>query len=294
MSRPFAPETSLGAAPSKGPQVAQVAYDEDLLGMAAQAYALADQFCGTCKNYHALWPYHRLALGSGQGGLTAIEHAIAGQIQAGARRVLVAGAADTGLLATVARAAAGCDIEMAVVDRCPTPVELCRRFAERWSLPVTTTVADIAYLDGGDFDLVYASSILPFVPAERRASTIAGMHRALKPGGHLLYVFTTSARMADERFSEFRAEHVSSVLAGLDHKSVPRPDLDHVLQARLGEYARELKSRDGIFDRPEAIEALVRSASFVIKDRTELSGSRQYFAPLSKRRHLLLGQAPLP
>ena len=73
----------------------------------------------------------------------------------GGKRVLIAAAADTGLLATVARAGSGLDPDITVVDRCETPLELCRRYASERSLPVQTQIADLTALDLADFDVVY-------------------------------------------------------------------------------------------------------------------------------------------
>jgi hypothetical protein len=76
-------------------------YSERLSDLAAQAYQLSDRLCGTCRNLHALWPYMRLLRSS-----TGVEHqgsnleiALRGLIAGGLRKILIAGAADTGLLA---------------------------------------------------------------------------------------------------------------------------------------------------------------------------------------------------
>jgi hypothetical protein len=103
-------------------------FNEDLRQLAAEAYNLARRQCGSCINFHLLWPYLRLAKASGgdvdeplfRGALTRL---LSGCNQ----KVLIAGAADTGLLAVVARAADSCS-EIIIVDRCDTPLELCRRF----------------------------------------------------------------------------------------------------------------------------------------------------------------------
>jgi len=43
----------------------QERFSEDLRRLAEEAFELADQTCGSCKNFHMLWPYLRLAGASG-------------------------------------------------------------------------------------------------------------------------------------------------------------------------------------------------------------------------------------
>jgi hypothetical protein len=118
-------------APDKNPYCV-----EDLAQLAASQYRLADRYCDRCRNFHALWPYRRVAriAGAAEAGGGALESILADAFARGRRKVVIAGAADTGLLALTARAGAGRDIEITVIDRCRTPLELCRQFAQRWSI----------------------------------------------------------------------------------------------------------------------------------------------------------------
>ena len=91
---------------------------EDLPALAAEAYALAGRFCGACRDYHALWPYRRITLKHGESEMdqAAVGSALAELMADGGKRVLIAGAADSGVLATVARASGGQAGEIRVVD----------------------------------------------------------------------------------------------------------------------------------------------------------------------------------
>jgi 2-polyprenyl-3-methyl-5-hydroxy-6-metoxy-1,4-benzoquinol methylase len=132
-------------------------YSEHLSELAAQAYQLSDQLCGSCRDLHALWPYIRLSRSS-----TGVEvedskltQGLRNLIVEGRRDVLIAGAADTGLLALVARAGIDCGVNIVVLDICETPLELCRHFAKQWSLPIQTVRQDLRELDARQqFDLV--------------------------------------------------------------------------------------------------------------------------------------------
>ena len=91
----------------------------------------------------------------------------------GAVTVLVVGAADSGLLAIAAHACAKTGMlsraRFAVVDRCDTPLALCRDFAVRHGLDLTTRVATVERLpDLSPAQLVIVHSLLRFVPPETR------------------------------------------------------------------------------------------------------------------------------
>lgn len=111
-------------------------FSEDLPQLAAEAWEVADRFCGSCKNLHLLWPYYRLAGSPGQ-DVSFIHPVLKRLFSSPGRSVLIAGCADTGLLALAARAAHA-DTAITVVDRCETPLELCRRFAHRWAIAANT------------------------------------------------------------------------------------------------------------------------------------------------------------
>src|SRR6185503_13048921 len=132
-------------------------YVEDLRRIAADAYQLSERLCGACRDQHALWTYLRLSRAStgAEGKKSRLEAQLAGFFERGLRNVLIAGAQDTGLLTLVARAGGGHDLNIVVLDICETPLQLCRRLAAQWSLPVETIRQDLIGLDfEGRFDLV--------------------------------------------------------------------------------------------------------------------------------------------
>ena len=97
------------------PEIQTQEADIERLGeVAAEAYAVAGRFCGSCRNLHALWPYIRLSRSST--GLersgSVLETALRAFITQGLQKILIAGAADTGLLSLVLRAADDFDVDV--------------------------------------------------------------------------------------------------------------------------------------------------------------------------------------
>jgi hypothetical protein len=105
--------------------------------------------------------------------------------------VLIAGAADTAILKLVldAAVAVGGDafarrLEVTIVDLCETPLEICRRFAQRHGLALETVRSDIGdYRPDRRFGLVAMHGVLPFFPVDRRLDYMRRIAGWLDEGG---------------------------------------------------------------------------------------------------------------
>jgi SAM-dependent methyltransferase len=268
---------------------------EDLLQVAATQYRLADQFCDFCRNYHALWPYHRIArtVTSAEAGGPDFSSTLAEVFKAGRRSVLIAGAADTGLLAIAARAGAPFGVDIVVLDRCRTPLELCREFAQRWSIAADVQHQDLTGLDiSAGFDVVFANSILLFINPERRVDVLSRLRRALRPNGRLVHIFNVGARISGKVVPEYRAGYSRWILAELERQGVPLPESPEEFIRRLDDYAREFGSRQGTFNHLEQVLALHERAGFTVTSRVEfdigLALPRKLFFVILDYRRLLI------
>ena len=166
---------------------------ENLRAAAHQARALAARHCvpdgngGDCGWYHASWPVLR-ALGvinSPGSDDDFLLRAIGAELAAGARRVLVSGAADAGMLARVTSCLApGRSVEVTVLDRCRTPLELNRAHALEVGIEIETIRADILGFESDQrFDLICTHSFMTFFSAADRQRLVACWKALLRPGG---------------------------------------------------------------------------------------------------------------
>jgi hypothetical protein len=88
------------------------------------------------------------------------------------------GARDSGILALVARTCSDRRADVVVLDVCGTPVELCRQYAQRWSLPVETLRSDLALFERErDFDLVIIDGTLSYIPKDKLAKALSQVAR---------------------------------------------------------------------------------------------------------------------
>jgi SAM-dependent methyltransferase len=274
-------------------------YHEDLKCIAGEGFELANRRCRGCGQLHALWPYIRLARGTSAGLEDASSHlqsVLAALIAAGRRNLLIAGSADTGLLAQVARSGAGHPLDIVVLDRCETPLELCRRLAQRWSLPIATMHEDLLDLDRpGRFDIVLVHGTLHFLAPNRSADALARMRRSLRPNGRLVLRVNTSRRIEGDLAEEGRDGYADWVPDELNRIAVPLPEPPEAFRERLRLHAMSREDREGAFGAPEEIQALLAQAGFVTRDWLEMSVKlnepvQAFVAKTAKRRFLVIAE----
>ena len=156
---------------------------EDLIYNAGRAILLAPMGCINCGGYHSRFTARRVSEELLQRPPTSIAldrpHLIAllkahfetAILNSNTRsfNIVIPGAADTGILATCAHAAAllGNEVlgrcNITVIDRCATPLELCKEFAERHNFSIKTLQHDFLINPPMlSADLVVAHSLLRF------------------------------------------------------------------------------------------------------------------------------------
>ena len=173
--------------------------DEQILDFARLAWKTAPSTCLDDRNlehgcawYHGIWPWLRLV-----DVVTApTDHAdfYAEFLGAFARekdrqRVLVSGGADQSTLAHVIGAYQDCPLEATALDRCQTPLALCRLLAEQTGRSVSTVASDILeHNPSTKYDVVCTHSFLGYFSTEMRPRLFAKWHDILRPGGALVFI----------------------------------------------------------------------------------------------------------
>lgn len=193
---PEAAAEPVGAKPLRDDLVEDLAANVRLASAAASACCRSTPDDERCDWYHGFYPLLR-RLGA---AATPERHAdfyaralapLAGR--SGFDRVLIPGAADSGMLKIVLsiQRRAGARASIHVLDRCGTPLVLCRHFAEHWDAKITTEVFDLIGSGpcgdaGPAFDVACTHSLLVFFPPDRRRAGIEACRARLRPGGKLV------------------------------------------------------------------------------------------------------------
>ena len=241
---------------------------EPLRELAAEAYELARRRCGPCCNSHALWSYIRLSrasIGAEREG-SALEPVLAELLTSEQPVILIAGTQDTGLLALVARAASKRDANIIVLDRCDTPLEMCRRLSTRWGLPISTIHQDLRDFDIRDrFDLVLLHHTLQFVPTEDRSKVLLNLARALRRGGRLVHAFNISDPLSGPLATGHRNSYPDWVIQELTRGGVSFPEPRDAFRARLAAHAGNRERHTSAFSDLDEVDRLMQAAGFSIE-----------------------------
>ncbi|MDZ7841251.1 MAG: class I SAM-dependent methyltransferase [Gammaproteobacteria bacterium] len=142
----------------------------------------------SCAGYHGLRPYWRLLdlVTSPSHHVYYTERLRQFASSDTVRRVLISGCADQDQLMHVVHVCREMGVEPAVtvVDRCHTPLELCRWYAQREGVSLTTVCTDIkAYRPDERFDVICTHSFLSWFPPRDRRLVLESWYDALRPGG---------------------------------------------------------------------------------------------------------------
>jgi SAM-dependent methyltransferase len=228
---------------------------DDLYLQAREGWRLGKALCRSCGGYHQVWGLLRA---SGVVGATLVDGETLGPLLddclAPDQSVLIAGAADAGLLQFIAASASARPLKVRVVDRCPAPLALLEAIAIPSGISLTTGKADLTRLDEPDaHDLILSHSMLYFIDPEGRLEVLRRLRSALAPGGRLVLVLRLSA---PENFTE--ESHRQAWLARVHSRLALHPDLAAMagdgLDPVLETYARARAVRLSAYATPGEVE----------------------------------------
>lgn len=257
-----------------------------LADCAALAHSLAPHLCaedldvgGSCAWYHGFWPYMRLL----DYGSSPELHkgfyleGLAPLAAGGEPRILISGAADFAMLEVAREAFAGgrARPEFTVIDRCETPLALCRWFTGQAGFAIETQAADVlAYEAAPGFDAIVTHSFLGNFPPEVRPRLAQRWFALLRPGGRVLTINRVRGReaAAATRFSTQEAGGFQArLLADLERHRAYLPCPPAQIAALAEPYLREKRSHP-VRTREELAD-LFHGAGFELECFAELEAS---------------------
>lgn len=246
---------------------------EDLEHAARRVLQLAPRHCGDCADYHLLRTLKRFASGS-KGSTDRREMAAIiarltdDALSAGGDTVeiLLAGTGDTGLLGTCVHGALGAPtaspdrLHVTVMDRCETPLALCRDFGARNGIAVTTVAGDLLGADAPPAaDIIAVHSLFSFIPAERHAAALSRFASWLKPGGRIVFSTDIAGKRTSERAAR-RERQIERIRARLAQEAIADAGTLAELDARLGRFDTARNRHVHDFGSEAEVEALFARA----------------------------------
>jgi hypothetical protein len=181
--------------------------------------------------------------------------------------ILVTGAAGTRTLATCAHAAcvAGEEIHsrvrFTVLDRCRTPLELCRDFAATHKLDLRVDAVDLVETeDRYASDILVHQGLFGFFSSEGHAATLRKFASWLRPGGAIL--FSTSIRAPSQGQTEDarRLAGLRKLREMLDARLIDIKGSAEALFTELERYVEMRRPEETNFQSREELDRLFASA----------------------------------
>lgn len=280
-------------------------FDEDPRENLRICLEWAPQYCVACSDFHISFAVRRWS-GRSMGMTRDGENVTALVAQALRRRlesetapsVLIAGAADTGLLHAVLEAAVreggeglARSLDITIVDLCETPLEMCRRYAERLGLTIRTTRSDLgSFVPSKPFGIILMHGVLAFFPADRRREYMQRISGWLDEDGYVV----SATQVGEHRETPEEVAAVVDVQTAAFQRFVdeghPREPVDVAyFRDSIGKAVRIRRSYEALFSDLDELAAFYEGAGVHLLDRAvvEINSEekRRY-----KQRAVVLGQ----
>jgi hypothetical protein len=274
---------------------------EDLLQNAARISELAPDYCVGCTDYHIRSAAHRCApipkgIGFDRPELVKLVKEIIAEKAAitGSIEILIPGSADTGILATAAHAAAMLGqavldrCRFTVIDRCPTPLILCREFGARHHLAVDTAQDDLVTTPRRfEADLILVHSVFRFMKRTDQVKFLNKLGRWLEATGRLIISNRLRLDEALETESEFRKRTAANLAieASLTAGELATRESPKIVLERLGRAMLDGEGRSGEFQSLEDVRALIAQSQLQVISLKQLSWNVEISPGNSFMRH---------
>jgi SAM-dependent methyltransferase len=180
--------------------------------------------------------------------------------------MLISGAADYSMPAHVLKAYRNVEaaVQVTVLDRCETPLYLCRWYAERMSVTMDTCACDILDFAPQDrFDVTCSHSFLARFPPRQRKDLMSAWQRILRPGGKVV----TNARLnpsAPDDGTGFSPDQVTAFRDRVYREAVKHRDALGIDPDEIAEHARQYAKawRTHSIRTPQEITGLFEDGGF--------------------------------
>jgi hypothetical protein len=220
---------------------------EDLDHNIRRVLDYAPRHCNYCLNYHMIYTIRRSIAGVGR--VARDRDQLVARIGETIRArsgssdpidVVVVGVADSQILAICAHAAfiqgpeLFARVRFTVLDRCDTPLQLCRDFGLRHGLPLETRTVDLVETrEAFAGDIVVSHSLFNYVPLEHHVTVLSKIGGWLKPDGWLLFSASVRTQDLQSSIGERDDQATRRIRAALDSGALQIAEPREVFEARL-------------------------------------------------------------
>lgn len=259
-------------------------WNEDLPLQARRALEVGRALCACDGHYHALWGSLRASGASNS--LKSEEPLLASLIRPYVRdgaRVMIAGAADPGVLCAMGRIYAPVMPSMTVADRCKASLELVRQFALAKDIACRTMNLNLLDLDGGEqWDQIVLHYTPDFLDPPLHGRLFHSVARALAPEGTVVCAAMTATGVIGERENDVGGVYYDYTLRKVMNGPMADIAASSEFLDMLRAYSTRWAQRRTNLPSSEALIDSIRSAGLSILDVSS-----------TPRQHRMIGGAAL-
>lgn len=273
-------------------------FPECPMANAEMCLQFAPRHCTACHGFHLSAIMRRATLPIDQRIGDFVEfQAATGQSLAQARstsnpvRVIIGGTTDTGLYAGLLNAAVTVggpgfarSLDVTIIDRCQTPLEICKSYARENDLHLTTIRADMAeFQPDAPVGLILMHGVLSFVPLTKRLSFLKHIGTWLTPGGTLV----SSTQLGHRRGRIEREARIDQALQNLKTVLADSTDIDNteaeMLERQLREGMLSRSQHADLFNTEEDAIRFYESADLSVESFVCVDTARRAIHGLERR-----------
>lgn len=209
---------------------------EDLDWQAQRGLELGSALCACEGHYHTLWGSLRIAgLNNTMKGEAPHLAAMMAPFLRDGQRVLIAGAADPGVLCGIGRIFLPLMPTFTVIDKCKAPLALIGEFVASRGLSCQLLNMDLLDLDGSrQWDQIVLHYTADFMEAPLRSHLFHRLAASLGPGGTLVCATMTGARIPVDLQPGMAEAFYARAVAALKDTSIAAeaqtPEFEHKLR----------------------------------------------------------------
>jgi hypothetical protein len=213
----------------------QSLWTEDLDWQAQRGLELGSALCACEGHYHTLWGSLRVAglNNTMKGEAPHLTEMMAPLLRDG-MRVLIAGAADPGVLCGIGRIFSPRMPAFTVIDKCKAPLALIGEFAASRAIACRALHMDLLDLDGSEqWDQIVLHYTADYMNASFRGRLFRSLAACLAPGGTLICATMTGAsiplHLQDDMAGAFYARAVAALKDTPMAAQAQTPEFEHKL-----------------------------------------------------------------
>ena len=238
--------------------------DDEFRAEAARFLPLCEEYCTCPSGWHFIWSAFKA---SGRRRSVYYQQPLLARLLKPTliktRKVLIAGAADSGILSVLA-SIFGPQVQYVVIDRCAAPLKEVQIYAADHGLSVRCQQVPLQdYLPQEIFDLIFLHNTLGFLAPELAARVLHRLGQGLNAHGYMACgmryysdtVHQNSTAIAADCRSLFRTTFA-------DH-----PNLMEIIDSHINSYAISQSERSQNIYNPSLVQAMITAAGYDTVDR---------------------------